>query len=87
MHKYQIKWHENVFDDLKSIDKSDAKRIIKKVEEYLVRDPIGLGKPLTGDFKGFYRYRFGDYRIIYSLYNEVRIMHVMKIGNRKNVYH
>jgi mRNA interferase RelE/StbE len=87
MSKYQIHWHEDIYNDLKSIDRNDAKRIIKKIEEYLSFDPIGLGKPLTGEFKGFYRYRFGDYRVIYSLHNEIRIMHIMKIGNRKNIYH
>ena len=41
-------------------------------------------KQLSGNFKGLYSYRVGDYRVVYSLHVEVII--VLRIAHRKNVY-
>jgi mRNA interferase RelE/StbE len=44
-------------------------------------------KPLRGNrFKGLYRIRSGDYRIIYQVQNSELIVLVVKVGNRKDVY-
>ncbi|MEI7669086.1 MAG: hypothetical protein WCJ33_03285 [Pseudomonadota bacterium] len=37
--KYKLLWDEGALDDLKKIGKSEATRIIKKVESYLVKNP------------------------------------------------
>lgn len=33
-----------------------------------------------------YRIRIGDYRIIYSLYNNSLIIRIIRVGHRKDVY-
>jgi mRNA interferase RelE/StbE len=57
---------------------------IKK--SYLSKDPISLGKPLKGIFKGPYRYRYGSYRIIYAIDRESVIILILRAGDRKDVY-
>jgi len=47
-------------------------------------DPIGLGKPLTGDFKGLYRLRIGDWRVIYKVEGYDVIIRTIK--NRRDAY-
>mgnify|MGYP001337948192 CR=1 FL=1 len=64
---YNVKWQEKAIEDLKNLDKQTAKGIIERVKTYLSQDPISPGKPLKGMFKGLFRYRYGDYRIIYAL--------------------
>jgi mRNA interferase RelE/StbE len=49
-------------------------------------DPRDLGTALTGDFKGCWRYRVGDYRIICSLEDQELIVLVLEIGHRREVY-
>lgn len=83
---YKIIWHEKALDDLKRVDKSKAKSIVEKVKNYLSKEPLSIGKPMKGIFKGLYRYRFGDFRIIYAIDRGEQSIIVLKIGDRKEVY-
>jgi mRNA interferase RelE/StbE len=83
---YNVKWHEKAVEDFKQIDKKSAKGILERIKTYLPQDPISLGKPLRDIFKGLYRYRFGEYRIIYSIDKEENVILILKIGKRKEVY-
>ena len=42
-------------------------------------------KPLTGR-AGLYRLRIGDYRVIYTVDNDVLLVLIMNVGNRGDVY-
>ncbi len=42
-------------------------------------------KKLIG-YKGQYRIRVGDYRAIYVIDDQILIVEVTKIGDRKNIY-
>jgi len=83
---YKVVWHEKALDDLKGIDKQQAKAIVEKARTYLTKDPLSLGKPLKGMFKGLYRYRFGDYRIIYAIDRKEKLIIVLRVGDRKDIY-
>mgnify|MGYP001321761528 CR=1 FL=1 len=83
---YNIQWHEDAIEDLKKIDRQKQRKIIERVKGYLSKDPLGLGKPLKGIFKGLYRYRYGSYRIIYAIDRESVIILILRVGDRKNVY-
>lgn len=83
---YEAIWHEGALKDLKKLDKQVAKKIIDKVKEYLIKEPTILGKPLKGNFSGFYRYRIGDYRIIYTVNREEEKIRVLSAGHRKDIY-
>ena len=43
-------------------------------------------KPLKGDFAGYYRYRIGDYRVIYLVDDETNQILVNTIAHRREVY-
>ena len=83
---YSVVYADGVEKDLQRLDKSTKKKIIAKIEGYLAKDPQGLGKPLTGAFKGFWRYRFDDYRVIYRLSLKEVLIIVFRVGHRKHVY-
>jgi len=83
---YKVRWHEDALEDLKSLDKKTQKKILRRLKEYLPQNPVSLGKPLRGIFKGFFRYRIGDTRIIYTLDHEDETVSILKIGDRKDVY-
>jgi len=50
-------------------------------------DPRSLGEALAGPRLGErWKYRVGDYRIIADIQDEVLVVYVVKIGNRRAVY-
>ncbi len=65
--------------------KSVKAKALDVVEKILVKDPH-QGKPLKGSYKGLYRYRIGDYRIIYSVEDDRLIVFVLRIRHRKDAY-
>ena len=83
---YRILWHDDVLKDLKKVDRGQAKIIIEKVDKYLVNNPYKLGKLLTGHLRGFYRYRIGKYRIIYTIEEAELIILVLRVGKRDKIY-
>ncbi|MEH1961526.1 MAG: type II toxin-antitoxin system RelE/ParE family toxin [Nostoc sp.] len=43
-------------------------------------------KPLKGDFAGYYRYRIGDYRVIYQVDDGTNQVMVTNIAYRREAY-
>lgn len=52
----------------------------------LAEDPRRLGKPLSGDLAGYQSARRGAYRVVYSITEDLRLISVVRIDHRRNVY-
>jgi mRNA interferase RelE/StbE len=76
---------ENFLDKLYKGDKKGVAQIHKKLL-MISQSPKQFGKSLKGDRSGIWRYRFGDYRILCQLKDEVMLILVLEIGNRKDIY-
>lgn len=83
---FRIVWNKEALDDLKRLDKPIRKKIFDKVETYLAQDPVNIGKALAENFTGLYRYRYGDYRVIYALDLAENIMTILEAGHRRDIY-
>ncbi len=79
---FEVRWYEKAVKDLKKLDKETCRRIIDKVKNYLSKKPIKLSKLLKGRFQGLYRYRTGDYRVIFVLDYEKRELRVLAVNHR-----
>ena len=82
---YNLKIDDKVIKDLKKIDKTWQKRILQKIKTTLKEDPYS-GKKLVGNLSAFWRIRVGEYRIIYTIQEEIVTIEVIKVGHRKNIY-
>ena len=83
---YKVVYLDQVEQDLRKLDKSIVKKILAQIETYLVSDPKELGKPLKGEFQGYWRYRWGDYRVIYKISEREILILVLRISHRKDAY-
>jgi len=52
----------------------------------LADDPHRVGAPLRKPFEGQWRARRGEYRVRYAIDDETRIVYVLDIDHRRNVY-
>jgi mRNA interferase RelE/StbE len=74
----------------------DLRKLGSKAENLIVHylrdrisgsdDPRRFGHALTGDRKGLWRYRVGDYRIVASIEDDHFIVLVVTIGHRREIY-
>jgi len=59
-------------------------RFIGALDE-ISEDPY-CATALTGNLKGYYSYRVGDYRILFEIEKQQLLVYVEKIEHRKDVY-
>jgi mRNA interferase RelE/StbE len=52
----------------------------------LLDNPRRVGQPLTRELSGYHSARRGDYRVIYRIEEPERIVHVVRIDHRADVY-
>ena len=75
-----------VKEDIPDLPKTMRELIKKAIETRLTADPIGLGKPLRYSFMGHRRIRVGDYRVVYRVDVKARMVTIVFIRHRKDVY-
>jgi mRNA interferase RelE/StbE len=84
---YQVEYLACVVkEDIPSLPKTIKATIKKAIEERLMTDPIGFGKPLRYSLKGHRRLRVGDYRIVYRIDTQKHLIVIIAIKHRKDVY-
>ena len=82
---YKITYKSSVEKDLRKIDKPQVIRILDKIENELAKNS-GKDKELSGEFKGLFSYRIGDYRVIYTILQKRETILILRIGHRKEIY-
>jgi mRNA interferase RelE/StbE len=84
MEKYKITFKKSVSRDLKSVPKSDVKKILLKVDSLAVNPKREGAVKLSA--QEMYRIRQGLYRIIYEIRDSELVIQVIKLGHRSDVY-
>ncbi len=79
----RVVYKSSVAGDLRRLDKPIASRIVAKLERELSQNPHA-GIPLSGEFRGLFKFRVGDYRVIYAKVSDGIL--VVRIAHRKDVY-
>jgi mRNA interferase RelE/StbE len=81
---YKIEWTEDAIKDLQKLDKFLAQRILKKITWFSHHFDDVIPEPLSGDLIGTYKFRIGDWRVVYTIENDVIVVHA--IGHRREIY-
>jgi mRNA interferase RelE/StbE len=85
---WTIEFTETAKKQLAKTDRATADRITAFMRDRVATadDPRSYGHALTGDQKGRWRFRVGDYRLICELHYGRLIVVVLFIGHRGEVY-
>lgn len=76
-------------ENLSTIETKDRLRIIIKLRFYLDSgNPMLYAVGLQGEFRGLYRFRMGNYRVIFKkdIDGRLMILTILTISHRKDVY-
>lgn len=80
---------KSFLDAVQSIDRKLQGRILEALTD-LARDPLTARgdtvKPLTKDLAGLWRYRLGDFRLIYQPMPEKKQVLLVSFGSRGSIY-
>ncbi|MCL7410815.1 MAG: type II toxin-antitoxin system RelE/ParE family toxin [Methanosarcinaceae archaeon] len=83
---FDIKYSKQAVKFLKSLDKTTATRILKRIEK-LKQDPVSHdSKIVEGYREKLFRVRVGDYRILYEVDHNDNLIGIVKIDKRSRVY-
>ncbi|WP_462420262.1 type II toxin-antitoxin system RelE family toxin [Salinicoccus sp. Marseille-QA3877] len=86
--KYKLKIEKKALKKLKKMDKNRSALLISWINKNLVDtdDPRKHGKALSGDYRGLWRYRVGDYRIVAMIKDDEILISIINLGHKKDVY-
>ena len=68
------------------LDKIVARRIFDKLHWFLRNFASRIPQTLSGELKGMYKFRVGNYRAIYTLNRKDKIITIHMIGHRREIY-
>jgi mRNA interferase RelE/StbE len=84
MENYRIEFSSSVEKDFNKLDKTVLKRVWSKIDELKIKPLIHNSKKLVNS--DFHRVRVGDYRIIYEVDEKLKLITILKVKHRKDVY-
>jgi mRNA interferase RelE/StbE len=86
---WEARYSRSAWEDLQSLPVAIQGRIAKKINSYLSsKNPMTFAKALVGELSEFYRFRIGDYRVIFSRQRdgELHILNIVRVGHRRDIY-
>ena len=84
MHNLQIL--DSAARELANLDKPIARRIVLRLKWLAENFDSVRHISLTGELSEFYKFRVGDYRVLYQILDDEKIILIHAIGHRREVY-
>ena len=84
MASYNLKVKRSAEKELRALPKADLKKVVKRIRGLSSNPYPPDHQKLSGQPQ--YRVRQGDYRILYRIDDHQRMIEIVKIGHRREVY-
>ena len=68
------------------MDKPIARRIAERINWLAVNLDDTRPEPYKGDLAGLYKLRIGDYRIVYEILYDEKMIVIHQVGHRSEIY-
>jgi mRNA interferase RelE/StbE len=81
--KYRLVYTHRAIRDIDALDTSVKQRIGKTFLRY-GPDPLKHADPLKQSELGSYRFRIGDYRVVFDLEGDQIV--ILRVGHRREIY-
>ena len=84
MEKYRIEIKKSAAKEIEHLPRKDMQVVLERIESLSENPRPHDCKKLSAQEK--YRIRCGNYRILYSIEDDILIVFIVKVGHRKDVY-
>ena len=81
--KYSLVYTQRAERDIKKLESNTKERIGKTLLRYS-EEPLRFAEKLSDPMLGGYRFRIGDYRVIFDI--EGNEIVVLRVGHRREIY-
>jgi mRNA interferase RelE/StbE len=83
---YIVTFKNSAYKELERLPKATVRKIAAAIDGLEI-DPRPVGvKKLKDSNEDLYRIRVGDYRVIYAINDGIKIVNILRIGHRKDIY-
>ena len=84
---WEVELTDTAAKQLARLDQTQAQRITKYLRRLMqLEDPRDAGKALTGNWRTYWRYRVGDYRVVCEIRDNEMVIVAVMIGHRGDIY-
>jgi len=83
---YAVDFRPEARDGLRRLSKSSAQRVLDKIKWLSGNCEQVSHEALAGEFKGLYKLRVGDYRVLYAIIRKEKLVVVHLVGHRRSIY-
>jgi mRNA interferase RelE/StbE len=83
---YRVEYLPRAVEDLEQLDRTVSHHIFRRLRWLADHFNSISPEPLKGDFGGLFKFRVGDYRIIYEVDRTLKVITVHLVGHRRDIY-
>lgn len=83
---YRLHILQTATRELGRLDRPVARRIVERINWLAANLDDIRPQPYTGDLAGLYKFRVGDYRVIYEILHDEQAIVIHQIGHRSEIY-
>lgn len=85
MASYNLRWKRSAEKELRQLPREVIMRLLTLAES-LTDNPFPSGAKKLAGTNNAYRVRSGDYRMIYEIQAGELVIHVIRVGHRREIY-
>jgi len=83
---YSVEFIGEALTSQEKLTEAVQERISKKIDWLAENFDQITPMPLSANLAGFFKLRVGDYRVIYSFNDELKLITIYQIGHRREIY-
>ena len=85
MASFDLQWRSSTKKDLRRVPRDEVSRIVAAAAK-LADEPLSHGSEKLSGSERTCRIRVGDYRIMYELLRDAKVVEIQRVRHRKDVY-
>jgi len=83
---YCSKFIDEALEDIKKLPKNIRNALKKEFEKKVHVNPVECSEPLFGILEAYRSFHYGDYRIVYRVFEDIRAVSVVGVGKKDKAH-